>query len=660
MPLRESSACASTEVQLLSNYGSALLLIANDPHIRIREMAASLGVSERSAHSIVADLERSGYLARRREGRRNSYTLAPTREVVMPAGPERNLGTFLGALSPVCAPTVESSFDDVFAASWIPTAVIGGDGLVRRVNAAACALLARPERELLARSWSDFTLAEDVEQWRETVLDVLNGREVRFAQRRLVRSDGSHVWVSLNVSMEPTSDGTSVNLLIHVPDITDQKRLEEQVDSFNFYDALTGLANRTLLRERLAETLVDARATGLTVGVITLRLEHFRHLYATLGDNRADELMRRVAIRLATTIGERDIAGRLSDDVFAVQCCDLSGDESGVVAQSLWHAFRAPFVIGERQVSVVVSIGVTVATSGSEVDQLLRDSAVAADRAHDHGGKLVVFSDAALGRTAQRRSDLIAGLFSALSGGELSVHFQPIVEISSSRIIGAEALLRWRHPEWGDVGPAEFIPLAEELGLIGEMGEWVLREALAQVARWDALGATLYVAVNVSVQQVLTTDLVSVVSRALEDTDLPGTRLVLELTESVLMEDERFFSSIATELKELGVSLAIDDFGTGFSSLGRLRDLPVDELKIDRGFIRGLGIDSRDSTLVETIIAMARSLRLSVTAEGIETESQLDYLRTLDCQRGQGYLFGRPVDGQSFERLLTERTSAVA
>jgi EAL domain-containing protein (putative c-di-GMP-specific phosphodiesterase class I) len=242
-----------------------------------------------------------------------------------------------------------------------------------------------------------------------------------------------------------------------------------------------------------------------------------------------------------------------------------------------------------------------------------------------------------------------------LERDELSVYYQPIVDLTTGLMASAEALLRWNHPELGPVNPVEFIPCAEEMGLIDEIGAWVVEQACAQLALWHAGGHDVTVAVNVSVLQMMAADIVEVTQRTLERTKFSGEGLCFELTESVLMDDVNYFGKTLAELKELGVRLSIDDFGTGFSSLGRLKRYPIDELKVDQGFVKGLGIDSSDTALVEAIVAMAHALKLSVTAEGIENESQLAQLRAMGCQRGQGYFLARPMPAAAINQLIESR-----
>jgi diguanylate cyclase (GGDEF)-like protein len=440
-----------------------------------------------------------------------------------------------------------------------------------------------------------------------------------------------------------------------MPDLTDQKKIDDQRDFASLHDPLTGVANRALLISRLEKGLSRTRRLGIGLGVIALNLDHFKLINSSLGHDFGDELLRQVAQRLIAVIRPADSVARVGADEFIIVCDDNTALETGTLARLVLDAIREPFQHMGHQLLVTASLGVIMATEESMAAGMLRDAEIAVSRAKEQEGNRIEYFDESLRWKSERRAILMVGLRRALERDELSVYYQPIVDLTTGLMASAEALLRWNHPELGPVNPVEFIPCAEEMGLIDEIGAWVVEQACAQLALWHAGGHDVTVAVNVSVLQMMAADIVEVTQRTLERTKFSGEGLCFELTESVLMDDVNYFGKTLAELKELGVRLSIDDFGTGFSSLGRLKRYPIDELKVDQGFVKGLGIDSSDTALVEAIVAMAHALKLSVTAEGIENESQLAQLRAMGCQRGQGYFLARPMPAAAINQLIESR-----
>lgn len=643
-----------TDVRLLSNYGAALLLVASNDRIRIRDVATSLGISERAAQTIVADLVRGGYVRRRSEGRGYVYEVNESRPMNLPLPNDSDVRSLLGALVAPSDSVATTSFDEVFADSGIPTAAIDLTGVIVRANPALADLFAEPVERFIGLRWDQFIHQEDRERWREVAAKIVEGTEFSLGEGRFVRSDGSSVWAAMYVTNVRDDDGESLYYLVHLPDISDRKRLEEQLDFYDYYDALTGLANRTLLRNRLALALGELHRHGSHFGLVAVQLEHFKLIYSTLGHERGDELIRQVAIRLATCIGPNDFAARVGDNEFVV-VCESGSDGETSLARCILDSLRAPFEGVVKHHLMTVSLGVVVAGHDSTVDQLLRDVSAAATRAREDGGNRVAFFDSLLCQEAQRRSQLMVGLLHALEREQLTLHYQPIVDLATGELACVEALLRWNHPELGAVSPAEFIPLVEELDLIGEVGGWVVEQACQQLSRWAKQGHDFSLAVNISVQQMMTTDLVELIKHAVAGGGFDARRLILELTESILMVDHSSFRRISSDLKSLGVRLSVDDFGTGYSSLARLKDMPVDELKIDQSFVQGIGVDETDTSLVEAMISMARAIGLSVTAEGIENSTQLGCLRRLGCEHGQGFYLARPMAARGIDELLRQR-----
>ena len=639
------------DLRLLSNYGAALLLIAHDDRAKIREIADALGLSERATQGIVADLVRGGYVTRRPEGRGYVYEVVVGHSLTLPLQGGTEVRDFLAALAGGRECRVPD-FDNLYGRSGVPTAVVDLDGILRHVNGALATMWAQEPEEIVGHPWIAFAHPEDAAFWDEAATRLVEGDDLSFDQQRFLRPDGSIAWASIYVATTRDEDGEPLYYLVQMPDITDRKRIEEQLDYYDYYDALTGLPNRSTLLNRLTLALGESRRHARPFGVALLHLDHFKLIYATLGHEKGDELIRQVAVRIVTNILPESFAARVSDDDFVIVGTSVASAE--YIVERVHNTLRAihqPYESPLKPQFLSVSAGAVMSDGDASPESLLRDLDAAAERSRAAGSNRVELFDAALREAARRRASLLDALLSAQDRDEFYLHYQPIVDLRSRTLVGVEALLRWRHPLLGEVSPSEFVPLVEELGLIGEVGGWVVAQAIEQLARWDQEGLALSMSINVSVRQLLTTDLADVVKGALFDSDVDPGRVILELTESVLMEDNQSFTLLVGQLKDLGVRVSIDDFGTGYSSFGRLKGLPVDELKIDQSFIRGFGLDDQDTTLVEAIIAMARALRIKVTAEGIENAPQLSGLRLLGCERGQGFYLARPLAPDALAEL---------
>jgi diguanylate cyclase (GGDEF)-like protein len=415
------------------------------------------------------------------------------------------------------------------------------------------------------------------------------------------------------------------------------------------HDVLTGLPNRALLRDRLTQAWARAHRRNSLVAVLFLDLDGFKHVNDSLGHDVGDQLLMAVGARLGIRLRDADTVARMGGDEFAVIIEDVDAiDQVEEVAERLLEMLADPIVVDNREVAVNASIGIAVA-AGDETDgrALLRNADLAMYEAKRSGGARFVVYRAEMHRTTVERLDLEQALRRALTTDELLLHYQPIHDIASGRIVSVEALVRWRHPVRGVISPAEFIPIAESSRLIGPLGEWVLREACAQAARWPA---DIQVAVNVSPLQI-DSCLVPTVRRILAETGLSPHRLKLEVTEGTAMADVPETMEVIADLHREGIHFAIDDFGTGHSSLARLRRLPIDQLKIDRSFVEDLA-DPGGAVLVSAIIALARGAGLVAVAEGVETDAQLQQLRELGCDQAQGFLFARPADAAVVTQLI--------
>jgi diguanylate cyclase (GGDEF)-like protein/PAS domain S-box-containing protein len=550
--------------------------------------------------------------------------------------------------------TAESRFETGFEQAGIGVAIIDLDGIPIRVNPAACVLLGRPAEELIGRRWTDYNHPDDDSTGPPLRARLAAGYDTYEEERRYLRPDGSLVWASTNITLVRNDSGEPSYLLAQLLDITARKQMEQELSDQASHDALTGLANRAQLAERLQRGLVDTRERGTGLGVIFLDIDHFKVINDSLGHTSGDDLLRHAADRISGAIRLGDTVARFGGDEFVIVCDDVSAATASQLAEGVLKALGELCVIGNQEMNVTASVGVTIADHNSTPESLLRDSDAAMYRAKDRGrGRIEVYDDLLKGK-AERRLDTASALGHALERGQFAVHYQPIVDLATGDMVSAEALLRWKHPRRGMISPAEFIPVAEETDLILGIGAWALEQACEELVAWQQIQPRMSVAVNLSVRQLAAPDIAALVEDVVTRTGANPQRLCLELTENLFMEDVAYFAKIMDDLKSLGVRLSIDDFGTGYSSLSYLKLFPVDAVKVDRSFVDGLGSDPNDSALVAAIIAMAAALGLEVIAEGVETQDQLENLRRLHCPQAQGFYLARPVPAEEFRRMLTE------
>jgi diguanylate cyclase (GGDEF)-like protein/PAS domain S-box-containing protein len=456
----------------------------------------------------------------------------------------------------------------------------------------------------------------------------------------------------------PTTD--ELRLLEQVTHLAEiaiaRKRVEEALAHQALHDDLTGLPNRALLLDRLGQALARARRQQSTVAVLFLDLDHFKVLNDSRGHAAGDELLQAVAGRLRDVIRPSDTVSRFGGDEFVIITEGVSGgDDATLMGERITKAVEAPFLLSAGEVFVSVSVGIALAGDDATPETLLRDADVAMYRAKERGRARTEVFDEMLRVRSRARFETETDLRRAIERGELTVEYQPVVAVQDGTVVGAEALVRWQHPERGLVLPGEFIPLAEEVGLVMPIGAWVLEESCRQARAWvDSVppGTPFTVAVNLSARQLLLPELVDLVVNALDRAELHPLYLRLEITETVLMEDVDFAIERLLGLRDLGVRLAVDDFGTGYSSLSYLRQLPVDLLKIDRSFVEGLGVDPHNSSIVAAVVALAEALGLFALAEGVETRLQVAELKSLGCQFAQGYHYAPPLPAAEFGALV--------
>jgi diguanylate cyclase (GGDEF)-like protein len=504
-------------------------------------------------------------------------------------------------------------------------------------------------RGLLEQRKATGTFPGDIDQYLTEMFEALDGGTI---MAKLVDLPDGRIIAVLN---HPMSDGGWV--ATH-DDITDRQRVEQRIAHMARHDALTDLPNRLLFRERLAEALAGANR-GSKLAVLFLDLDRFKGVNDTLGHPIGDELLKMVAARLRHSVRETDTVARVGGDEFAIIQSGIEEPlDTAILARRIGEAVRAPYDIAGHAVVVDTSIGIAIAPNdGAEPDGLLKAADMALYGAKAEGRGTYRFFEAAMDLRMKARSELEIALRVALAAGQFELHYQPQVNVDDKRITGCEALLRWNHPERGMIPPAEFIPVAEEIGLIVPLGEWVLRQACLDAASWPD---DIKVAVNLSPIQVTSQNLVPIVVSALAAAGLPARRLEVEITESVLMHNTEQNTATLHRLRELGVHISLDDFGTGYSSLSYLRKFPFDKIKIDRSFISGLPDDNESIAIVRAVAGLAANLDMTATAEGVETAEQLETIRALGCVEMQGYLFSRPVPLAQIMRLLEPQRRKLA
>ncbi len=487
-------------------------------------------------------------------------------------------------------------------------------------------------RELLEHRKACGTFSGDIERYIVDLSETLSNGTT-FAKLTEL-PDGRTIAV-LN---HPMTDGGFV--ATH-DDVTERRQAEQRIAHMARHDGLTDLPNRLMFRERLAEALAGVDR-GHKLAVLYLDLDRFKGVNDTLGHPMGDELLKLVGGRLRHCVRDSDTVARVGGDEFAIIQNGIDQPlDTAVLARRVGEAVRAPYDLAGHVVVVDTSIGIALAPhDGVEPDELLKAADMALYGAKADGRGTYRFFEATMDLKMKARRELEIALRAALAAGQFDLHYQPLVNVDTRRITGCEALLRWHHPERGMISPAEFIPVAEEIGLIVPLGEWVLRKACIDAAAWPG---DVKVAVNLSPIQVTNQNIVPVVISALAAAGLPAERLEIEITESVLMHNTAATMATLHKLRELGVNISMDDFGTGYSSLSYLRKFPFDKIKIDRSFISGLPDDAEAIAIVRAVAGLAASLDMTATAEGVETAEQLDMVRALGCVEMQGYLFSRPL-----------------
>lgn len=558
---------------------------------------------------------------------------------------------------------IESSSNEIFIADAETL-------LLKQVNASARKNLSYTAAELSEIKLTDLMQTYD-EEFISEMLSRLDGsnRPEAFLNIDMQRKDGTSYPVEMRLQLSPGEEG---NLAVAiVQDITERKQNEDRMRQLAYYDSLTGLPNRALFTEQLEKMLEAAQHKEHKLAILFIDLDNFKRINDSLGHTIGDALLKEVSTRLLACVRQSDLVSRYVDSDTEISVSRLGGDEftivlnriedtevAALVAKRLLNALSRPVMLEGHEIVITPSIGIAVAPLDSDnVENLLKHADTAMYYAKNNGKNNYQYYSSTMNAMGVQRLTLESELRKALKNNELVVYYQPQVDVQGGKIIGAEALVRWQHPKHGLVAPDYFIPLSEEMGIVVELGNQILTEACQQLKEWQDKGLELgKVAVNLSSLQFNQPDLIGKIQSTLSETGLSAQCLELELTESIIMNKLDSTIEILEELKNMGVSISVDDFGTGYSSLSYLKRFPLDELKIDKSFIVDIDTDTHNAGIVTAIVAMAKSLGLTLVAEGVETESQLKYIRSAGVATVQGFLFSKPLPAEEFEGLLNKHS----
>ena len=551
---------------------------------------------------------------------------------------------------------LERRFEALTAHSTDAIVLVDIEGTIVQAAPVVERVLGVDAGRLVGQSIGSLAHADDADRVRGIVADVVAGRPVSEPVEWRCWDAAGHWRQVETIASDLRNDPSVGQIVLTTRDVGVRKTLEQQLTQVTLHDLLTGLPNRVLFHDRLGQALASSERAGRPTTVLFLGLDGFKHVYESLGQVAGDRLLEECARRLQATVRAADTCARLGGDEFGVLLDgDTSTEDRGVVADRILAAFRQPMSVGQGPLHLLVSLGMaTTAEPGTDAISLLRNAQLARSAARDAGGDRMVTFEPGMQDAAQSLVELESELRQAVAQGQLVLLYQPIVDLQTGDLVGAEALVRWDHPTRGRLGPGVFIPLAEETGLIDEIGTWVLRTACVEVAHWARLarGPVPRVSINLSVRQVADVQLPWTVRAAIAQAGASPNWITLELTEGLLLHNTAAVLERLHDLRAMGVGISIDDFGTGYSSLSYLQAFPVTHIKIDRSFVTPLDDPARDSGIVRAIIEIARALGMTTVAEGIETPTQLKRLRDLGCPFAQGFLFARPLEAAAMDELV--------
>ena len=530
-------------------------------------------------------------------------------------------------------------------------------GRFTMVNRSFCELTGYGRDELLALSFREITHPDDWAADSDMFGKLLRGeleqydREVRYLHKQ-----GHVIWVHVSRTLLRQTGGLKkpIRVLGIVHDITDRKRMEREIIEMAHHDALTGLPNRRLFIELAQIEMAQAGRNHKKMAFVFLDLDRFKEVNDTFGHEAGDQLLKEVALRIRKSLRKSDTIARIGGDEFNIIIADLArAEDSAEIARKIVESFRAPFLIAGHDLHVTASIGLSIyPDDDQDMDTLFRYADIAMYHAKETGKNNFQFYNPAINVHSAQRIKMESWLRQAIARGELLLYYQPMVDIKTGKMVCAEALVRWNHPEMGLLEPKNFIPLAEATGFITAIDEWVLGAVCSQAKNWRQAGLPpVCITVNLSSRFFQKAGVADSISRILEDTGLPAGSLYLEITETLAMDNIQLTASQLAQLSELGIQISIDDFGTGDSSLNYLKRLPIGRLKIDSSFIKDIATDPDDRAIINAVIAMAHNMKMKVIAEGVETEDQLDFLRQADCDEMQGFLYSKPLPPEKFSEL---------
>ncbi len=542
------------------------------------------------------------------------------------------------------------------------------EGIIRFMNPYALEFFGFSEHEIIGHSVLDTIVPATEVTGRDLVYMIddicRNPEDYKHNENQNIKKDGSRAWIAWTNKAVMDERGRKIEILSIGNDITDKKVYEQQIHSLAHYDTLTGLPNRILFMKRLNEEMQAARTSGRVLPVMYLDLDRFKTINDSLGHDLGDLLLEQLAHRFDRCLSETETLSRMSGDEFAVILDNEADNDSAFdsvhrKANHLLSVIREPFSLNGHQIFVTGSIGIVLfPTDGMQAEVLLKNADMAMYQAKSQGNDCFVFYESYMNERIMQRLQLENAMREAIDTGSMGLVYQPTINLQTLRVESVEALLRWHHPELGEVTPEQFIPVAEDTGMIIELGSQVVKNAISQAATWYRAGFTdINVAVNLSLRQVHQPGLVDLIEQVLQEHELPASMFGLEITESTIMQDSEQGMSILNQLHELGIRLYIDDFGTGYSSLARLRDMPIHSLKIDRSFVSEEKHMKNNARIIDAIIAMAHSLNIKVIAEGVETAAQLCYLKRRQCEYAQGFYLAQPCDVYSMQQFLQQGIS---
>lgn len=550
-------------------------------------------------------------------------------------------------------------YADLYDCAPIGYLTLDKDGLIREVNLTGAGLLGEDRRHLIKKPFSVFVINDDLDTFRAHLKETLKRETRQIGEIGIRRRDGSVVPIQLQSIAADGPGGNSTFCRTAAIDITERKRMEEAIQHQAHHDPLTNLPNRLLLMDILSIELAKAKRGKKRCAVLFLDLDRFKNINDTLGHDIGDRLLKEVAERLRRSVRVSDTVSRMGGDEFNILLTEIPhADDIITIAQKVVDFFGKPYVIGGHEFHMSTSIGISIyPEDGETMEALFKNADIAMYHAKEQGGNSYQFFNTTMNTRLIERMRLERWLRQALHRAELAIHYQPQFSIDTRKVICAEALVRWRHPELGMLAPGRFIPIAEEIGLINAIDEWVLKTTCAQFKAWQDAGLPRICAtVNLSAKQLQKSDFVERIAGILRETGFDPQHLDVEISESVAMRHLEQAIPNMIKLAQMGVGISIDNFGTGYSSLNYLKKLPIRKLKIDKSFIQGIVAESADRAIIGAVTAMAREMKLRVIAVGVETGEQLEFLKSTGCQEVQGFLFSRPLPAEEFRELFTGNT----